>query len=172
MVNPLEELNSEMARALSGLSASESQARPVHRSNAWSIQQVVEHLLLTYTLSTAAIEERLAKGTPTRKPPTLKHRIVQFFVLELSYFPRREAPMNVRPVSNPTPRSGPELAAAVTAALSTLDSVLNRAEEMFGDARCMTHGILGPLSSRQWRMFQLVHGRHHIRQIIAIKTQH
>jgi hypothetical protein len=29
--------------------------------------------------------------------------------------------------------------------------------------------VLGPLSVDQWRRFQLIHGEHHLRQIISIR---
>jgi hypothetical protein len=32
--------------------------------------------------------------------------------------------------------------------------------------------ILGPLTIRQWRKFHLIHGRHHIKQIRAIRAAH
>jgi hypothetical protein len=31
---------------------------------------------------------------------------------------------------------------------------------------------LGPLGAGQWRRFHLSHGRHHIRQILAIRRAH
>ncbi len=47
------------------------------------------------------------------------------------------------------------------------------AEQLFGSRRrSVRHMILGPLSLAQWRRFHLVHGRHHIRQIAAIRAEY
>jgi hypothetical protein len=32
--------------------------------------------------------------------------------------------------------------------------------------------VLGPLSINQWSRFQLIHGEHHVKQILAIRDAH
>jgi hypothetical protein len=54
-----------------------------------------------------------------------------------------------------------------------MDTRIRIAEQLFGThRRSVRHMLLGPMSLAQWRRFHLVHGRHHIRQIAAIRTEH
>jgi hypothetical protein len=78
----------------------------------------------------------------------------------------------VTPPSTISPQSGSELIQAASRHLSSLDAICTEAESLFGANRCASHIVLGPLSVDQWRMFQLVHGRHHLKQIAAIRRAH
>jgi hypothetical protein len=58
-------------------------------------------------------------------------------------------------------------------AIRSLDRKIAAAEKMFGPhCRAINHMVLGPLSAMQWRRFHLVHGRHHIKQIQAIRKEY
>jgi hypothetical protein len=53
-------------------------------------------------------------------------------------------------------------------ALVAMDATLADAEKRFGaKARLLRHPVLGPLTAQQWRRFHEVHGRHHLKQIVA-----
>jgi hypothetical protein len=75
----------------------------------------------------------------------------------------------VTPPSSAPPRSGSELIQAASQYLFSFDLRCSETENLFGANRCASHIVLGPLSVNQWRMFQLVHGRHHLKQIAAIR---
>jgi hypothetical protein len=169
----LHTLQLEIAFSLRMLDAGQTQLRPPQAPNGWSIQQIMEHLLLTYSAAGAALSARIAKHAPTKAIPTLKNRIQQFATLSLGYIPTgRPAPTMVVPPSTPTPQSGLELTHAVNLGLLNFDAICTESEGLFGANRCATHLVFGPLSVDQWRMFQLVHGRHHLKQIAAIRKAH
>lgn len=170
----LEQLQRELDSALQGLDSTQTQLRPLARTGCWSIQQIVEHLLLTYKATAAALEARIAKRSPTIAKPTLAQHIGQYTLLRLGYFPRgRTAPLPVTPSPDPPPRSGEQLSLAVAEHLSRLDGLCRQAEEIFGPTRRFaSHIVLGPLSVRQWCRFQLVHGHHHAGQVLAIRRGH
>lgn len=166
-------LRTEFCGSVKSLTIEQTQWRPVGRSHAWSIQQIVEHLLLTYKSTSGVLRERLAKGTPTRKPATVKQKCMQFIVTTGGYFPRgQEAPSFVRPSMDTPPQSGEELANAIAQSIAALDALIAESEQTLGYGRTVTHGVMGPMSMQQWRKFQLVHGRHHVRQIMAIRVEH
>jgi hypothetical protein len=166
-------LREEFCACICNLTPEQMQWRPKHRPDAWCIQQIVEHLLLTYSATSAILSERQAKGTPTRKPATLMQRCMQFTVTTVGYFPRgRQAPDFVQPPQSSAPRSGRELADTVAETIAALFTLIARCEEALGRRRSVTHGVMGPMSMEQWRRFQLVHARHHIRQIMAIRAEH
>lgn len=169
----LSQLQTEISLALRGLSSTETQWRPLNHSKKWSIQQIADHLLLTYQGTESGIQARLAKGTATLARPSMLQRFVQYTLTHLGYFPRgRQAPLSVVPPSQPNPMTGAELAGLTEGHLTSLDSLFERAEALFGEARCVSHPILGPLSIHQWRRFQLIHGQHHIKQVLATRAEH
>ena len=174
-MNPtLNRLQREIASSLNGLDASQTQLRLPSRPGRWSIQQIIEHLLLSYAGTEAALESRLAKRAPTRGKPNLPQRFAQYTIVRLGYFPSgRKAPPMVTPPAVSNPLTGEQLTQAAAEHLARLDQRCTEAGKLFGDTeRCATHVILGPLSIVQWRKFQIVHGEHHLKQIAAIRKSH
>ena len=173
MPSDLQRLQDEFSAALAGLSATQTQATPAAHPEKWSIQQIVEHLLQTYRATITAIQVRLDKRTPTRAAPTLQQRVGQFLVIDLGRFPRgRPAPAAVSPSLPSSLRSGEELVSHLSRELAELETVAAAGERLFANRRAVSHMILGPLSLPQWRRFHLIHGRHHMRQIKAIRRDH
>ena len=173
MNSDLERLHRAIAYSLRGLDAEGTQLRPVGRPGRWSIQQVVEHLLLTYSATEMAMDARLEKGIPTRGKPSPLQHFVQFTLVRLGYFPRgRKAPEVVTPTETETPLSGEELARAADEHLERLDGLFAEGEKSLGTGRSVRHMVLGPMSMAQWRRFHLIHGEHHVRQILAIRKAH
>ena len=170
----LHQLQREIAFSLSGLEATHTQLRPPSHPSKWSIQQIVEHLLLSYSGTELALNARLAKRTPTRARPAMLQRFGQYTLIHLGYFPTgRKAPPLVTPGATTHPLSGEELTHAAAQHLTRVDTLCTEAEKLFGASnRFASHIVLGPLSVNQWRRFQLIHGEHHLKQIIAIRKAH
>jgi len=168
-----EQLQREIGECLKGLDAAQTQLHPMNQPEKWSIQQVMEHLLLTYAYSFQAFEARIERGAPTKAKPDVQMRAVQFVVLKVGFMPKgRKAPAMVTPPTCEMPLSGDALVLQADEALIRLDELACRAEGLFGRQRSISHQVLGPLSVSQWRRFQLVHGRHHLKQIRAIRLAH
>jgi hypothetical protein len=168
----LSRLRDEFAAGLAGLDAAQTQLRPAGRPAAWSIQQITEHLMLTYAMTRLAMDARLEKGTPTRARATLANRVGQCAVTMLGVFPNgRIAPERVQPPLDSDALSGAELSSAVTAALDEMDARLEKAQRTFGPGRSVSHMVLGPMNMTQWRRFHLAHARHHLKQIAQIRRQ-
>jgi hypothetical protein len=174
MANDLKRLLSELERSLAGLTEQQTQLRPRLDSRRWHIQQIVAHLLLTYALTLTAMDTQIAKATRTRARLSFEQRLWQFVVLRLGWLPRRrKAPAITTPDPEAAPLGGEALSAAAAAAITAMDARIEAAKQLFGNhRRSVRHLILGPLSLAQWRRFHLVHGRHHMRQIAAIRAEH
>jgi Protein of unknown function (DUF1569) len=170
----IHQLQAEIASSVHALDGAQTQLRPPSRPTKWSIQQIVEHLLLTYSQTETAIGSRLIKGTPTRATPNIPQRIFQYAVTRCGYFPTgRAAPPFVTPQPTAHPLSGEDLTEATSDHLTQLDLLFTEAETLFGPkSQCATHAVLGPLTIAQWRKFHLVHGEHHLKQIAAIRKAH
>jgi hypothetical protein len=168
-----EQLEQTLSPVLAGLDGHQTQLRPTAHPDKWTIQQIVEHLLLSYASTRQVMEARIARGKPTQAHPSLVQRFAQFCVTNLSYFPEgRQAPAVVDPPPSIEPLSGPQLIQSVHQQLSGIDPLFDQAEAVFGPRQAVTHHVLGPLSIHQWRRFHLIHGRHHAKQIAAIRRQH
>jgi DinB superfamily len=173
MNSTLQQLQGEIAHTLRGLDAIQTQLQPPSPPGKWSIQQIIEHLLLTYSGAETALNARLAKGRPTLAKPTAFQHIQQFAVCRFGYFPSGlPAPPMATPAPTTQPLSGEDLAAAAKDRLARFDFSCTETEQLFGACQCASHNVLGPLSVDQWRKFQLIHGRHHLKQIAAIRKTH
>jgi hypothetical protein len=177
-MNPiLEKLQREITLSLEGMTASQTQFRPVKQGDKWTIQQIVQHLCLSYSSTEGGIRGRLEKGRPTLAAPTIQQRCIQLLITKLGYFPSgREAPSTVIPpevpVSTEDQMAGELLASETARRLAHMDKILDEAESLFGTRRAVTHPILGSLSIAQWRLFHRTHGLHHVKQIWAIRRDH
>jgi hypothetical protein len=170
-MNPtLQQLEIEIMDALHGLDAVQTQASPAGPGK-WNIQQIVQHLFLTYVSTMDAVESRLMKGTPTKAKPTVKQRFAQFTLFKIHVHPDgRKAPAWVIPPALEPLQSGNDLTCSAAELLSDMDRLFDDAEALFGSGPCITHFLLGPLTIEQWRKFHLLHGDHHVRQILAIRA--
>ncbi len=172
-----EKLQRDIARSLEGLDIEQTQLRPMNSPGKWTIQQIVQHLCLSYSSTADTVLNRLNKDRPTQALATVPQRCMQFFVTRLGFFPSgKEAPSVVMP---PAPSSSSEfhmsggmLAQETARYLDQTDQVLEKAHSRFGSARFASHSVLGPLNATQWRRFHLAHGRHHLKQIWAIRRDH
>jgi hypothetical protein len=171
----LHRLEAELSRPLRELTGPQTQYFPQHDSQRWNICQIVQHLLLSYASTVSSFEERLAKGRPTRSRATPSQLFARFFVFGTGVIPvRRQAPeITLPPAQAPQPPpTGDVLISSISAGLAKMDKVLDSAEGYFHSSPCLSHFAFGPLSIPQWRRFHLVHGRHHIRQIRAIRREY
>lgn len=175
-MNPLlQTLRNECSRALHGLDAPQALLHPQNAPSRWNIHQIVEHLLLSYRSTVSSLEDRLAKGSPTRASATPSQRLARLVVIRLGYLPSgREAPSVTLPqTESPTaPRDGAGLSSAISAGLNSMDLLLDKGEQQFHSTPCFSHFAFGPLTIQQWRRFHLIHGRHHLRQVLAIRREY
>ncbi len=174
MIRDFETLRDELDQSLGGLDDRQTQLRPGGDPSRWNIQQIVDHLLLTYAATEDAMDARLQKGTPTKAKLTLAQQVGQFTLVRAGYFPHgRKAPERVAPkLDHPAAPAG-VLIANVDAAILQLDRKVSAAEKMFGGkSRAVSHMMLGPMTAGDWRRFHLVHGRHHIKQISDIRAEY
>jgi len=168
----LQRLDEELALAVQGLNEQETQWTPMPDPAKWTVQQIVEHLLLSYRSTWLVFQKRIEKAAPTQAKPSLRQRFAQTMI-GMGYFPPgRQAPAEVFPTRSDQHRSGDELARKIDEELTRLDAAASEAERLFGNQQFATHFVLGPLSARQWRRFHLVHGLHHVKQIRQIRLEH
>jgi hypothetical protein len=160
----LEALKASLESAVDGLS-SEHLRRKVQ--DKWCAAEVLEHLYLTYTGTIKGLEKALAEGRPLATSASLKQRLATFIVVTYGHMPAgRKTP----PVARPRGLGEEEVRAGIAGAIESMDALLSRCEARFGrGAKLLDHPIRGPLSASQWRKFHCVHGRHHHKQLLALR---
>ena len=159
-------LKQSLESAVDGMS---SEQLSWHLPGKWSAAEVLEHLYLTYTGTIKGLESVMTRGAPLATRPSMKQRVRTFVVTGLRYMPGGvEAPAVVRPRGLTVDQVRTELGAA----LAAMDALIARCEERFGrNVKLLDHPILGALTSAQWRTLHLVHGRHHLKQLLRLRER-
>lgn len=162
----LQRLQEALAAAIQGMS-SEDLLR--HPEGKWSAAEVLEHLYLTYSGTVKGCERCLQNGKPLLSPPNFHNRMAKFVVVKIGHMPGgRAAPEGTRPIGMPAE----QVVENLTAKIAVMDALLGRCEVRFGArTRFLSHPVLGPLTGAEWRKFHWVHGRHHVRQILALRQR-
>lgn len=164
----LHNVESRFHSILGPMDAEETQQHPDGNLLRWNAQQVVEHLILTYQLSSIELAKRLEKRRPTAARCTSLEWWLQMMVLSVGRMPKG-APAPPETVPSPSlPLSGHELAWKLASEAEKMDELLSQCRAMFGLQRVASHSVLGPLRVDQWRRFHVIHGLHHLGQIQRI----
>jgi Protein of unknown function (DUF1569) len=89
-------------------------------------------------------------------------------VVGLGHMPAgRKAPAAAEPKGLPVEKVRNEIGAKMEA----MDAIVAQCEARFGSrSPVLDHPILGPLSAAQWRKLHLVHGRHHLKQLLRFRA--
>jgi len=160
-------MHADLERALDTLRSAAADLDPAslawHPPGKWSAGQIVEHLSKGYASTAYILNRCLEAGAPKARPAAWRERLATFVVVGLGYLPSgRQAPEVTRPAERPPD----DVVDQAVAALNALDGTAARTEERFGPGTPLAnHPILGPLNTREWRRFHLVHTRHHAKQI-------
>jgi DinB superfamily len=161
----LEELRTALTEAIRGMSA-EDLCR--HPEGKWSAAEILDHLNLTYIGTVKNLERCVQAGHTRASSDRGSKRWQRWGITKLGYFPPgRKSPERVRPRNLPAEQVGAE----VIQNLEQMQQVIAECEVLFGDTRPVAdHPILGPLTTKEWRRFHLVHGKHHAKQILRLRN--
>ena len=170
----LERVVDQISSEVRHLEAEVTQRHPKGLVYKWNAQQVVEHLVMGYRLTTEALETRLKKGRLSRKHRrTYLQWTLQMMILSFGAMPRGVPALDeTMPKAGCFPAmSGRELSDLLRREMEAMDTVLDASRRRFGIERVGVHPILGPLRVDQWRRFHAVHGHHHLTQLRSVLAQ-
>jgi hypothetical protein len=159
-------LHSVISSAITGLTV-EDMARCSEEK--WSVAEILEHLNLTYIGTIKNMERRLAEGKPAAAADRSAKRWHRITVTRLGYFPPGgKSPERVTPRGTPAQ----QVVEQIFENISRLDDAIARCEAQFPSGCAIAeHPLLGPLTPTEWRGFHLTHGRHHVKQVLALKRK-
>jgi hypothetical protein len=165
----LERLQQAIASATRGMSSEELTRHPQGPPEGkWSAAEVLEHLYLTYTGTLKGFQRWLEAGKPLASVPTFRQRLSIALVTGIGYLPKgRKSPERNCPRGTPPEKVVAEIGPSIAA----MDKLIAQCEAQYGARiKVLDHPILGPLTARQWRKFHWVHGRHHVKQILKLRS--
>jgi uncharacterized protein DUF1569 len=167
MDSRLEKLKKNLESAVKGMS---SEQLSWHLPGKWCAAEVLEHLYLTYAATIEGLEKVITNGKPLATRASMAQRLLTFKVVGLGHMPAgRKAPAIVEPRGLPVEYVRNEIGAKLVA----MDRTIVQCETRFGrHVKLRDHPILGPLSATQWRKLHLVHGRHHLKQLLRLRRRH
>jgi hypothetical protein len=170
----LERVVCQIESEVGGLDAETAQLHPKGLAYIWSAQQVIEHLVLGYRVTSGALESRLNKGRLSRhRKRTWLQWSLQLMILTFGDLPKG---VPATEETTPAPDSfaaldGRQLADLLRKEIAAMDTLLDQCRRKFGMERVATHPLLGSLRVDQWRRFHVVHGHHHLEQLRSILEQ-
>ena len=164
MDSRLDKLKENLESAVEGMS---SEQLSWHLPGKWCAAEVLEHLYLTYTGTITGFERVMRKGKPLASRASMAQRALTFVVVGLGHMPAgRKAPAMVQPKGLPVEQVRNEIGAKLVA----MDAIIAQCEARFGrQVKLLDHPILGPLTATQFRKLHLVHGRHHLKQLLRLR---
>ena len=167
----LERVVDQISNEVRHLDADATQRHPKGLVYKWNAQQVIEHLVLGYRMTTEALETRLRKGRLSGKHRrTYLQWSLQMMILTFGAMPHGAPALEeTMPKPGSLPElSGRELADLLRREIEAMDTMLDACRRRFGIERVGIHPFLGPLRVDQWRRFHAVHGHHHLTQLRSV----
>jgi hypothetical protein len=160
----LEELSEMLESATLGMSDEALLRAPGEK---WCAAEVLEHLRLTYTGTAKMLERNRDKEVIEAAPVDERVVAARRLILEQGrFFEGGQAPTFATPKTPPDA----QVRMRIQEDLRRLASAIEEAEKRRGkDANLGNHFALGPLNAEQWRQFHLAHGRHHVKQLKALR---
>jgi hypothetical protein len=170
----LERVVNQISGELRHLDVDATQLHPKDLPYKWNAQQVIEHLVLGYRMTTQALETRLKKGRLSRK----HRRTYLQWTLQMMTLTFGAMPHGVPALEETEPKpggfaamSGRELTDLLQREIEVMDAALDSCRRRFGIERVGVHPFLGPLRVDQWRRFHAIHGLHHLTQLRSVLAQ-
>jgi Protein of unknown function (DUF1569) len=164
MDSRLDKLKQSLESVVGGMSSEQLRWHPEGK---WCAVEVLEHLYLTYTGTIRGFERVMRSGKPLASRASMAQRALTLVVVGLGHMPAgRKAPAMVLPKGLPAEKVRAEIGAKIVA----MDAIIARCEARFGPwVQLLDHPLLGPLSATQWRKLHLVHGQHHLKQLLQLR---
>jgi hypothetical protein len=164
MESRLEKLNEDLESAVEGMS---SEQLSWHPPGKWCAAEVLEHLYLSYAGTITGFEKVITSGKPLATRASMAQRALTFVAVGLGHVPAgRKTPAVAQPRGLPVEKVRNEIGEKMAA----MDAIIAQCEARFGrQVKLLDHPILGPLTATQWRKLHLVHGRHHLKQLLRLR---
>ena len=154
-----------LAEQVATLTTEEAQVHPLPGQGRWCAQQIFEHLMLTYRMTSESVSKQLKTGRVPKNRRNLLEFLLRVQTIGLGYMPDGVPAMRaVRPLEF-TPMAGPAIAERFMAAAEAMDVLLVAGRKKFGVEACGQHPFFGVMRIDEWRRYHAIHAQHHEAQL-------
>ena len=150
---------------MSPLSQEEAQIPPTPGQGRWCAQQILEHLILSYELTSNELSKQIKSGRIPRNRRNLLEFLLRVQTIGLGYMPSGIPSMRALRPSEFVPEAGAAVAARFLAAAEEMDVLLVACRKTFGIQACGEHPFFGVMRVDEWRRYHAIHARHHLPQL-------
>jgi len=150
---------------VSPLTMEEAQVQPLPGQDRWSVQQILEHLILTYKLTIDSVSHQLKTGRVLKNRRTMLEFFLRIQTLGTGYMPNGVPSMRTTRPRDFTPQTGSELVKRFLETVEEMDALLVKSRKKFGIQTVGEHPFYGVMRVDEWRRYHAVHAAHHLSQI-------
>jgi hypothetical protein len=154
-----------LAEQVATLTAEEAQIAPLPGQGRWCAQQILEHLILTYRLTSESVCRQLKNGRVPRNRRNLLEFMLRVQTIGLGFMPNGVPSIRAFRPGEYAPENGPAIAARFLEAAEEMDQRLVAARRKFGIQACGEHPFFGVMRVDEWRRYHAVHAAHHVDQL-------
>jgi len=154
-----------LAELIAPLSLEEAQVVPMPGTGRWCPQQIMEHLILTYQLTSDSVSRQLKNGRVPKNRRNLLEFVLRVQTIGAGYMPSGVPAIRAVRPNDFVPESGKAIAARFLAEAEAMDEVLGAARKKFGIQACGEHPFYGVMRVDEWRRYHAVHAKHHAGQL-------
>jgi hypothetical protein len=164
MDSRLHKLKQSLESAVEGMSGEQWSWHPPGK---WCAAEVLEHLYLSYTGTIQGFDRVIRKGKPLASRASMRQRVLTSVVVGLGHIP---AGLKAPAVAEPRGLQAEKVRNEIGEKITAMDAIIAQCEARFGRrAMLLDHPILGPLTAPQWRKLHVVHGKHHLKQLLRLR---
>lgn len=154
-----------LAQLIAPVTLDEAQVPPLPGQGRWCAQQIMEHLILSYEMTSASLSRQLKAGRVPKNRRSILEFVLRVQTIGIGYIPRGVPTIRaLRPVRF-KPESGAAIARRFMAAAEAMDELLVASRKKFGIQACGEHPLFGVMRVDEWRRYHAIHARHHLKQL-------
>jgi hypothetical protein len=154
-----------LAEQIAPLSLEEAQIPPTPGQGRWCAQQILEHLILTYAMTSGELSKQIRNGRIPKNRRNLLEFVLRVQTIGLGHMPSGIPSMRAIRPTEFVPEAGAAVAARFLQAAEEMDALLVTCRKTFGIQACGEHPFFGVMRVDEWRRYHAVHARHHLPQL-------
>jgi hypothetical protein len=154
-----------LAEQIASVSKEEAQIPQLPGQGRWCAQQVMEHLILTYELTSDSIRQQLKTGRVLKNRRSLLEFWLRVQTIGLGIIPEGVPAIRAVRPDQFIPEDGPAIAIRFLKAAEEMDALLVAGRKKFGIEACGEHPMFGVMRVDEWRRYHALHAAHHAIQL-------
>lgn len=156
-----------LAEEVATVNKEEAQIVPLPGQGRWCVQQILEHLMLTYDQTISTVSYHLKSGKVPKRHRSVLEWFLRMQTLGFGLMPQGTPAIRMFRPEEYKAEDGEAIAARFLRTAEEMDQCLVQARKKFGIQACGVHPFYGALRVDEWRRYHVLHARHHLAQLKA-----